>query len=203
MAEDGSGSVGITSVGAVVGVETVPGWAVSARSGGGPTAASHVQFHVQSQFQLSGVWLSISVARDVVSPQNVKVQVQFHGPPAVSVPVGSPSVAAEELAVWLTGPLSPGLRTRTDTLVLPEPEEEEEGDGEPSSVSLDPEGLASVDAEELVFVSVHDQSHIHSHVQSIEDGFPVSVDDDVVFPAQSIVSHQLQYHGSSDGSDSD
>ena len=107
----------------MVGVETVPGCAVSARSGGGPTAASHVQFHIHSHVQPSGVWLSISVASNVVSPQNVNAQPQFHGRLAVAAPEGSPSVAADELAVWVTGPLSPGLRTRTDTFVLPEPED--------------------------------------------------------------------------------
>jgi len=211
---DASGSVSgdtgvdITSVPAGAEVTTASGGAPE-RSGGGPTAESHDQFHVHSHVQRSGVPLAPWLASAVVASQNVNVQLQSHGSPAGVVVVGSDVEPAGELdPVWLTVPLSPGLSTRTETFVFPVVEE-----GAvvvTRAPSLDPEGADATDVGRSVVVpagatpsSVHDHTQTHSHVQSSDAGFPVSVDDVVAFPSQSIPNHQLQYHGAGDDTDSD
>jgi len=181
---------------------TSPGCALSDRLGGGPTAASHDQFHAHSHVQLSGVPLGVSVTSAVVWSQKANVQLQFQGSSAGAVPVVSGPAGADELVVvWLTGPFSPGLSTRIDTFVLPGAEEvvDEEPTSPPEPAPEDVESGPGMTGSP----SVHDQSHIHFHVQSSEDGLPDSVEDVVAFPSQSIVYHQLQYHASLEVEESD
>lgn len=66
---------------------------------GSPTPAAgavpHDQIHVQSQVQVSGVPMPACVEIVVVLPQNVNVQVQFHGSASAEVaePVAEPEVS--------------------------------------------------------------------------------------------------------------
>ena len=115
----------------------------------------------------------------------MNVQLQSHGSPAEAVPVFSDGVEVDELVVWTTGPLSPGLRTRMDTFVLPEVDDEVAGEESPITLELDPDDAESLSDLSSVS-SAHDQSHVHSHVQSSDDGLPDSmagVESDLCRPA--------------------
>ena len=128
--------------------------------------------------------------------QNVNVQLQSHGSPSEAVPLFSDEGEVDELVVLMTGPLSPGLRIRMDTFVLPEADDEVAGEESPITLELDPDDAESLSDMSSVS-SAHDQSHLHSHVQSSDDGLPDSMADVVTFPSQSTLYDQLQYHGSS------
>jgi hypothetical protein len=179
-------TAGITVADADTGAASAPDCVAVPRAGGAPTAASHVQFHVQFHAHSRGVWLSICVESDVVVPQNVNVQLQDQGlfDGAASVVPTSPAASPAAVVLCVTGPLSPGLRTRTDTFVLP------------TSAAEDDSRLELFGLVAPASVLIHAQSQAQSHVQSSDALLPVSVDDDVARPAQSIANTQCQFHGS-------
>jgi hypothetical protein len=181
----GAGMAGITADSGGTDVASVPACVASPGSGCAPDAESQVQFHAQSHVQLSGVWLSICVECEVVVLQNVNVQVQIQGSfEGVDLLASAPPIVPVEVVLCVTGPLSPGLRTRTDTFVFEASEVEDESGPEPL-------GLVT-----LVSVLAHDQFHAQSHAQIDEVWLPVCVDNEVAFPVQSSASTQLQFQGS-------
>jgi len=191
----GEGSTALGAGGVSTATSGADGVPTASGAGGVPTASGagcssagslHVQLHTQLHVQLSGVPLCISVASDVVSPQNVNVQFQDQGPDdSVSVVVSTAPalVVLVDGALWATAPSCPGLSTRTETCTFP---------------SLELVEVVTSDAPIRGGGrgSVHDQSHAQSHVQSIDDGLPDSSEEEVVIPAQSVANFQLQCHGS-------
>ena len=104
----------------------------------------------------------------------------------------------------VTEPLSPGLRTRTDTLVVAGPAC---GIPDPRSwgveAALGSSSEAATGGESSVEVGLsHVQFHTQFHIQSREALLPMSVEVEVAFPSHT-VSVQVQFHGSTLSSASD
>jgi hypothetical protein len=173
------------------------------------------------------VRLQVCVEIVVPLPHNANVHVQFQSslegsPPAGSeagvcsvpfgsaaVPVSTASAAATDVSCWLTMPVVPGLRTRTDTFVF----EDEDCEEPPMSLPLEEttlgkkserETAAECPSKSVVLGSVtlglsHVQSHVQFHVQFSEVGLPVCVEIEITFSRQSVVNIHVQSHGSSSG----
>jgi hypothetical protein len=120
---------------------------------------SQSQTHTQFQSQSSPVSSPATVVISVVSPHHVNVQVQSHeGSPEVSSPAGAAGCA---VFVWVTGPSSPGLRTRIDTLVFAGP-----GCGTPDPRTSLVVGEFDPGSGEATGSESQDQFQIQFHTQS-------------------------------------
>ena len=101
------------------------------------------------------------------------------------------------MLVWVTGPLSPGLRTRTDTFVFAGP-----GCGAPDprswfvEAALEPASGAATGGESPLETGLsHVQFQTQFQIQSRDSLLPVSVEIEVALPSQSVSVH-VQFHGS-------
>jgi hypothetical protein len=155
--------------------------------------SSQAQYHDQFQSQSSPLPAPAVVVISVVSLHQVNVQTQSHGVSLVPCPVSGCPVFCP-VFVCVTGPSSPGLSTRTDTLTFAGPVS---GPPDPrSSLGAPLPGLvgAGVASSAAECDGSHDQFHAQSQIQSRDEESPLSIAVDDAIPSQ-IVSSHVQIHG--------
>ena len=185
----GSSTARASVVGEASGALSAPGSGLAPSTVVAPScSSSHAQFQVQAQAQSRGVSLPPLIAIDVVTPQNVNDQIHVQGALKASPDAGGEA-----------GSSASGC----DGVILRGPSDEERSP-EAGSSWASGSGWASGDAltaSETALGSpiselAHAQSHVQSHTQTSDPGLPVSLDDELALPAQSISRIQSQYHDS-------